>query len=66
MLRQPLNMAEPRGESELLVEFKNMMDENKSFRSFIGAGYSGTITPPVILRNMIENPLWSVQCSAVF
>ena len=51
-------MAGPRGESELLAEFKALMDQNKVLRSFIGNGYYGTHTPPVILRNVIENPLW--------
>ncbi len=48
----------PRGEAELLAEFKSIMDKNKVFRSFIGNGYYNTFTPPVILRNVIENPLW--------
>lgn len=55
---KPLKLREPRGENELLAEFRAMMNENKIFRSFIGAGYHDTITPPVILRNILENPLW--------
>eukprot|EP00954_Amorphochlora_amoebiformis_P015975 1254949-Amorphochlora_amoeboformis.AAC.1 len=34
------------------------MDKNKIFKSFIGAGYYDTLTPSVILRNLLENPAW--------
>jgi glycine dehydrogenase len=54
----PMQMRGQRSEYELLAEFRNMMGENKILRSFIGAGYHDTITPPVILRNILENPLW--------
>ena len=46
------------GETEALHDFKDMMQANKLFRSYIGLGYYDTITPPVILRNIIENPGW--------
>jgi glycine dehydrogenase len=35
-----------------------MTSKNKVLKSFIGMGYYGTITPPVILRNLLENPGW--------
>lgn len=48
----------PRGEQETLAEFKEMMSQNKVFRSHIGLGYYDTVVPPVILRNILENPGW--------
>ena len=60
-LKQPLNLGKPRGEHELLSELRAMANKNKVFRSFIGQGYYGTITPPVILRNIMENPGWYTQ-----
>lgn len=46
------------GESECLAKFKKMMDKNKVYRSHIGCGFYDTIVPPVILRNILENPGW--------
>ena len=60
-LKQPLRLAEPLGEHELLEELKNLAADNQVFRSFIGQGYYDTITPPVILRNVLENPGWYTQ-----
>jgi glycine dehydrogenase len=62
-LPKPLNIdaGEGRGEHELLQSLKHTASQNKVFRSFIGMGYYGTITPPVILRNIIENPGWYTQ-----
>jgi glycine dehydrogenase len=57
----PLNLGEPRGEFELLAELKSMAAKNKVNRSMIGMGYYDTITPPVILRNVLENPGWYTQ-----
>src|SRR5213078_3499885 len=56
-----LNLGEPRGELELLQELKAIASKNKVFRSFIGQGYYDTITPPVIQRNILENPGWYTQ-----
>jgi glycine dehydrogenase len=60
-MNRPLNIGEPRGEHELLVELKTMASQNKVMRSLIGMGYYDTITPPVILRNIMENPGWYTQ-----
>jgi len=57
-LPQELNMDEALTESEALCKLKNMTDKNKVMKSYIGAGYYDTIVPPVILRNMLENPGW--------
>ena len=45
-------------EVEALAALKAMADQNRVSRSYIGMGYYGTITPPVILRNILENPGW--------
>jgi len=60
-IAQPLQIGEPRGEHELLTELKAMAGKNKVMRSLIGMGYYDTITPPVILRNIMENPGWYTQ-----
>ncbi|MEM6855315.1 MAG: aminomethyl-transferring glycine dehydrogenase, partial [Planctomycetota bacterium] len=48
----------PLGESAALAKLKAYADLNQPKTSMIGMGYHGTITPPVILRNVLENPLW--------
>ena len=60
-LRRPLKLGEPRGEFELLNELRSVAARNKVVRSFIGMGYYDTITPPVIQRNILENPGWYTQ-----
>ncbi len=60
-LAQPLQLAEPLGEHELIEELKNLASDNHVLRSFIGQGYYDTITPAVILRNVLENPGWYTQ-----
>ena len=48
-------------EQEVLGELRRMADQNVVARSYIGMGYYGTITPPVIQRNILENPGWYTQ-----
>jgi glycine dehydrogenase len=55
---RPLDLEEPRSEFEALRELKGIAAKNRLFRSYIGLGYNGTITPPVIQRNILENPGW--------
>ena len=45
-------------EQEFLREAQNKAGKNKIFKSYIGMGYKNSITPPVILRNILENPGW--------
>lgn len=60
-LSADLKLPPPRTESEALADLRAMAEKNQVFRSFIGQGYYGTITPPVILRNILENPGWYTQ-----
>ena len=55
---QPMTLPAPVGEAQALVELKAVAAQNRVFKSFIGQGYHGTITPGVIQRNILENPAW--------
>jgi glycine dehydrogenase len=57
-LDRPMNLPEAKSESEALAELRGLAKKNTVARSFIGAGYSDTVTPPVIQRNILENPGW--------
>jgi glycine dehydrogenase len=57
-LAGPLCLPEGRSESAVLAELRVMAGQNQVFRSFIGMGYSDCFTPPVIQRNVLENPGW--------
>src|SRR5690349_10329655 len=57
-LDRQLNLPAPKSETEALAELRAIAKKNKLVRSFIGAGYYGCITPPVIQRNILENPGW--------
>src|SRR5215472_5372537 len=57
-LKGQLNLPEAKSEREALSELATITHKNKIARSFIGAGYSDCITPPVIQRNILENPGW--------
>jgi glycine dehydrogenase len=60
-LRAPLDLAAPVGEAEVLRELRALADQNQIWRSFIGLGYYDCFTPPVIQRNILENPGWYTQ-----
>ncbi len=57
-LERPLQLPTALSESEALAKLKAIASQNKVYRSFIGAGYYNCLTPPVILRNILENPGW--------
>ncbi|MFM6913501.1 MAG: glycine dehydrogenase (aminomethyl-transferring), partial [Aquirufa sp.] len=57
-LAQGLRLPAPKTEFEFLRDFKQIMGQNKIFKSHIGLGYFDTFTPTVILRNILENPSW--------
>ena len=56
-----LDLPKPKSETEILSELFQLAGENKVFRSYIGMGYTNCITPPVIQRNILENPGWYTQ-----
>jgi glycine dehydrogenase len=60
-LNRPLNLPAARSEFDALRELKSIAAQNQVFRSFIGMGYYDCITPPVIQRNVLENPGWYTQ-----
>jgi glycine dehydrogenase len=60
-LGKKINLPAARSEFEALAELRRIASENKIFHSFIGQGYYDTITPPVIQRNILENPGWYTQ-----
>ena len=58
LLRGENNLPKGCHEHQALAELKNIAKANKVKPSLIGQGYYGTITPPVIQRNVLENPAW--------
>ncbi|MEZ5099238.1 MAG: aminomethyl-transferring glycine dehydrogenase [Thermoleophilia bacterium] len=56
--RDALDLPAPATESEALAELRALAARNRVVTSMIGLGYHGTITPPVILRNVLESPAW--------
>jgi glycine dehydrogenase len=60
-LGRELQLPAAKSEFEALAELRRIASENKVFRTFIGQGYYDCITPPVIQRNVLENPGWFTQ-----
>ena len=60
MIRQkePLNIGDAMTERDALYHMREVANKNTVLTSLIGQGYNGTTTPPVILRNILENPAW--------
>lgn len=58
LLEQDIPLPAPRAEHEALAELKALAQQNRLSKSFIGMGYADTLTPAVILRNVMENPGW--------
>src|SRR5262245_10024640 len=60
-LERPLALPPARGEAEALEDLSVLAAQNQVFRSYLGMGYADCITPPVIQRNILENPGWYTQ-----
>ena len=56
--KDPLNFGKPKSERALLNHMRITASKNKVLTSLIGQGYHGTVTPPAIQRNILENPAW--------
>ncbi|MDQ3019175.1 MAG: aminomethyl-transferring glycine dehydrogenase [Bacteroidota bacterium] len=59
--KNELNLDEPLSEYKFLQNLKKIASKNQIYKSYIGMGYYPTITPPVIQRNILENPGWYTQ-----
>lgn len=57
-LRKTPDLPAPLSEDEFLEKIRTVARKNKLYRSFIGQGYYDTISPAVIIRNILENPAW--------
>ncbi|XP_078657533.1 glycine dehydrogenase (decarboxylating), mitochondrial-like isoform X7 [Branchiostoma floridae x Branchiostoma belcheri] len=60
-LNREMTVADPVPESEVHKRLRHIAGKNKVWRSYIGMGYYGTVTPNTILRNIFENPGWTTQ-----
>jgi len=56
--KAPLNLPDARDEHTALDDLEKLADANRVKRSYLGYGYHDTLTPPVLLRNLLENPSW--------
>jgi glycine dehydrogenase len=54
----PLRLPGPLSEDQAQAELRRLAAQNRALTSMIGLGYYGTVTPPVIRRNLLENPAW--------
>ncbi len=57
-MKRALDLPPALSERDAITELRRLASKNRVFRSYLGMGYADTITPPVILRNIIENPGW--------
>jgi glycine dehydrogenase len=57
-LANPLKLPQAQSEHAALAQLKSIASKNQIFRSYIGMGYYDCITPPIIQRNILENPGW--------
>ncbi len=60
-LKQSLNLPEGLDEAAAIAQLKKLASQNQVWRSYLGLGYANTLTPPVIQRNVLENPGWYTQ-----
>ncbi len=60
-ISKELDVPSPLSEFEYLAQLKEIANQNKIYKSYIGQGYYDTIVPSVILRNLFENPGWYTQ-----
>jgi glycine dehydrogenase len=58
---QPLQVGDAASEQAVLARLRTIAAQNKIYRTFIGMGYHDCVTPPVIQRNILENPGWYTQ-----
>ena len=56
--KEPLDFGKAMSEREVLEHMRSVAGKNKVLTSLIGQGYHGTVTPPAIQRNILENPAW--------
>ena len=57
-LKEPLDLPDGITEFEYMQHIKEVASKNKVYKSYLGLGYYGTLTPSVIIRNILENPSW--------
>jgi glycine dehydrogenase len=57
-LERPLRLGPPLSETDAIAQLRSLASKNEVLTSLIGMGYYGTVLPPVIQRNILENPAW--------
>lgn len=60
-LARPTRLGPALSETQVLARIKEIAAQNKVFKSYIGLGYNASVTPAIILRNVMENPGWYTQ-----